>query len=34
VRLGVMVGSLLSAFLGYMILRFAKRADTPASRYD
>lgn len=34
VRLGVMAGSLLSAFLGYMILRFAKRPDTPGSRYD
>jgi NhaA family Na+:H+ antiporter len=34
VRLGVMVGSVLSAFTGYLILRFAKRPDSPASRYD
>lgn len=34
VRLGVMVGSLLSAITGYLILRFAKRPDSPASRYD
>ncbi len=34
VRLGVMVGSLLSAFAGYMVLRYAPRRDSPASRYD
>lgn len=34
VRLGVMVGSVLSAFTGYLILRFAKRPDSPATRYD
>ncbi len=34
VRLGVMVGSLLSALAGYMVLRFAPRRDSPAARYD
>lgn len=34
VRLGVMAGSLLSAFTGYCVLRFAKRPDNPAARYD
>lgn len=34
VRLGVMVGSLLSAFAGFLALRFARRPDSPAARYD
>lgn len=34
VRLGVMVGSLLSAIVGYMVLRLAPRRNTPAARYD
>lgn len=34
VRLGVMTGSLLSAFTGYFVLRFARQADNTAVRHD
>ncbi len=34
VRLGVMVGSFLSALAGYLVLRFAPHPNSPAARYD